>query len=338
MKVLMVKLSAFGDLIHCLPALDDVLARDDVDEVHWLVDERFAFVTEVFPADVRIHTVALKGEHPLQAAWQAIKALRSECFDLVIDLQTLMKSSLIAAATGARVFGCDAREVKEKPATWLQKSTFFHANERHVVQKYRHVAAAPWQTDEEAKQAMAYVPPKIHQALHDVPLPDGLPDKPWVTLSLGGSWQTKELPDRTWQTLVAGIHAQGWHPLICWGNHAEYEKAQRIVADGRATVLPERLAMLPLCALLKQSAALIATDTGVLHLAAALDVPTISFWGPSASWRSGPLGQQHQQVESNPLCGPCFQRRCANFTCMDMIRAEEIVACLDRIGQGDELG
>ncbi|MDQ6973446.1 MAG: lipopolysaccharide heptosyltransferase I [Mariprofundaceae bacterium] len=330
MKVLFIKLSAFGDLIHCLPALDDVLARDDVQEVHWLVDERFAFVTDIFPESVVIHRVALKGEHPILATWHIIQQLRREHFDVVIDLQSLIKSSLLAATMGAKVYGYDAREVREKPATWLQKSTWFHANERHVVQKYRHVAAAPWQASSHTDKPLLYQEPLIRRELKPISFPT-LPDKPWVILSLGGSWQTKELPNGTWQAVAQGIAEKGWHGVMCWGNDAEYAKAKAIAEHVPLTVLKERLDIISLCGLFKQAKALVATDTGVLHLAAALGTPTVSFWGASASWRSGPLGKKHQFVESSPECGPCFKRQCANFVCMDMICADDILRCLKHI-------
>jgi len=330
MKVLLIKLSAFGDLIHCLPALDDVLARDDVQEVHCLVDERFAFVTDVFPESVVIHRVALKGKHPIAAAWKMIQELRDEHFDVVIDLQSLIKSSVLAAATGAKVYGYDAREVREKPATWLQQSTCFHADERHVVQKYRHVAAAPWQSVSDTENPLAYQEPRIHRELKLISFP-ALPQKPWVVLSLGGSWQTKELPNETWQAVAQGIEEQGAHAVMCWGNDEEHAKAKAIAEYAPVTVLEQRLDIASLCSLLKQAKALIATDTGVLHLAAALETPTVSFWGASASWRSGPLGEQHQFVESSPSCGPCFKRQCANFVCMDMICADDMLRCLKDI-------
>ena len=335
MKVLCIKLSAFGDLIHCLPALNDILARDDVSEVHWLVDTRFAFVTEVFPASVHIHAVDLKGKHPLRAAWKMIRTLHHEQFDVVIDLQTLIKSSLLAAATGAKVYGFDAREVREKPATWLQHSTLFHPNERHIVQKYRHVAAAPWQSSE--PEPIAYAAPTIHRNITQHADFD-IPQQPYVVLSLGGSWATKELPNATWQAVIQGIHEQGLQAVCCWGSQEEYDKAQTIAQQVPVTVLHQRLAMRDLCALLAASQSLIATDTGVLHLAAALGVPTVSFWGASASWRSGPLGAGHHHVESQPDCGPCFKRQCANFVCMDMVRADDILLALRTIIEGDSLG
>jgi len=278
---------------------------------------------------VVVHRVALKGEHPIRAAWQTIQKLRKEQFDVVIDLQSLIKSSLLAAATGAKVYGYDAREVREKPATWLQTSTYFHEQERHVVQKYRHVAAAPWQTSSISDIPLAYKAPIIHRKFNAVELPD-LPNKPWVVLSLGGSWQTKELPNKTWQAIAQGIEQQGGHAVLCWGNDAEYQKAQAIAEHAPVSVLKSRLDIISLSNLLQQAKVLVATDTGVLHLAAALGTPTVSFWGPSASWRSGPLGEQHQFVESQPKCGPCFKRQCANFVCMDIISADDILTAIQQ--------
>ena len=76
MKVLIVRLSAFGDIIHCLPALDDLLHHPEISEVHWLVDQRYRFVCDIFPRHVKIHTVALRGKQPLRSAWQAIRELQ----------------------------------------------------------------------------------------------------------------------------------------------------------------------------------------------------------------------------------------------------------------------
>ena len=110
MKVLIVKLSAFGDIIHALPALDDLLAHPDIHDIHWLVDERFAFVSEIFPPRVKVHKVALKGKGRIRHAWHMIHALRNEHFDIIFDLQGLIKSGLMAwasAKSGCKVYGFD---------------------------------------------------------------------------------------------------------------------------------------------------------------------------------------------------------------------------------------
>ncbi len=343
MKVLVVKLSAFGDIIHALPALDDLLNRSDVSEVHWLIDQRFAFLAPIFPPQVQLHSVALKGRKPLLAAWQIIRKLRREKFDVAIDLQGLMKSALLAKLSGAVVYGFDQTKVREKPASWFQRAVPFHVDERHIVQQCRRVASGPWVQHPES---IPYQSPKIRKRLTDAPLPEKIAAllSQAVILHVGGAWATKQLPDATWVKIAEGVKRMGFTALLCWGTGEERQKAARIASESQAVVLPERLELLPLCRVLKESKGVIASDTGVLHLAGALGAATVSFWGASASWRSAPLGVRDFQVESAPDCGPCFKRNCANFICMDMIRADRVLEQLERAvetstpAQGDNIG
>jgi len=344
MKVLIIKLSAFGDIIHALPALDDILKRPEVTEVHWLVDERFAFVCDVFPTEVKIHSIAMKGQHPIQAIWKTIRSLRQEHFDVIIDLQSLIKSSLIAKLIGGKIYGLDATEVKEKPATWIQESVTFHSDDKNIVQKCRRVASGPWQSASVPTKSMPYIAPHIHKGLPHMPIPSILDHTPlpWVILNLGGSWATKQLPNTTWVHIAKGIEQRGAQAIICWGNKQEQEKALHIANECQAIPLPERLDILTLCSLFLHSASVITTDTGILHLASALKTPTISFWGVTPSVRNGAFGEHDIQVESNPECGPCIKRTCANFICMDMIDAETILQHLDQqlllnVPQGDNV-
>ncbi len=332
MKLLIVKLSAFGDIIHALPALDDLLARPEIEEVHWLVDRRYAFVTEIFPPQVRVHQIDLRGKHPLRSAWQAIRRLRSEHFDVVVDLQGLMKSALIAYLVHPHVYGMDVHHLREKISRYLLRPVSFHPDERHVVQQYRKVAAAAF---DDASEIQAYAPPHIaNAALLESPIDMLLTHwkigtKKYVWLHLGGGWTTKQLPQATWQQIAKGIDDAGLVPILGWGNAQEKQLAVKVKQHVPASLLPEeRLHMPALCALLAQAAAVVGPDTGVVHLAAALGTPTVSFWGPSASWRSAPLGPMHRHIESSPTCGPCFKRECAAFICMDMIKADAILSAI----------
>jgi len=335
MKILIVKLSAFGDIIHTLPALHDLLQRPDVKQVHWLVDARYAFVTRVFPKQVHVHQVDLRGARPLQSAWQAVRSLRDEHFDAVLDLQGLTKSAILASLSGPRVYGMDVRHQREKFARFLLNPVPFHADERHVVQQYRRVAAAPF---EGSPEPIPYTPP--HAEPDESMIQTGkallrhwkIDDKRYVWLHLGGGWATKQLPHPTWQHIAGSLLRDGTVPILGWGNPAEQIMAGKLAALLPDALLPEhRLTMDALCGVLGSAAAVIGPDTGVLHLAAALGSPTVSFWGPSASWRSAPLGEQHRQVESNPDCGPCFKRECRQFVCMDMIRADAIMSAIHEI-------
>ena len=339
MKLLVVKLSAFGDIVHALPALDDLLARPEVDAVHWLVDARYRFVPEVFPPSVSVHAVAMKGERPLRAAWQAVKGLRRHRFDAVLDLQGLIKSALLARASGSPVYGIDASQLRERPAGWLQRPVRFHADDRHVVQQYRRVAAAPFARDPGhlPDTPLAYslprVRPEVSERLVDPASLDGLglDGRRYIVLHSAGGWATKRLPDATWIAIARGVLARGLMPVFSWGSEAERRVAAGLAAQGGGLALSERLNMSALATLLAKAQAVVGADTGVLHLAAALGTRTITCWGPSASWRSAPIGEGHWHIESNPACGPCFRRRCDQFVCMPSIRADAVLAAVDAI-------
>jgi heptosyltransferase-1 len=330
-KVLIVKLSAFGDIIHALPALDDVFSRPEVDEVHWLVDSRFAFVTEVLPPQVQVHQIALKGEHPLREIRRVVKKLRAEKFDLALDFQGLIKSSVLARLITAKVYGFDAKVIRETPASWFETSTPVHSDEINIVQQVRRVAQSPWLSEVDVNQPIAYKPPQIHKSF-DAVLPQALYAlKPWVVFNLGGSFATKELPDQTWLQVGKTLKEKGYAIVFCWGNDKEEAKAKQLNEHGLGYVLPKRLSTPELCNFFQQSFAVIAADTGILHLAAALGTPTISFWGPTPRERNAPHGELDYHVESNPDCGPCIQKTCDNFICMDMIQAKVIVQCITNI-------
>lgn len=330
-KVLIVKLSAFGDIIHCLPALDDLLARPDVSEVHWLVDARFAFVTDIFPKQVNVHQIALKGDKPVSEVRRVVKKLKAEHFDFALDLQGLIKSSLLARLICKKVYGFDVSRIREKPASWLQTSVVMHEDEKTITQQCLKIAQAHWLSADAALNAVPYQPPVIHR-LFQVELPIAIQGQsPMVVLNLGGSFATKELPDNTWMQLANLLILNGYFVVWCWGNAKEEQKAQHLCAGQVGYVLPKRLTIPELCNLFRQSFAVVAADTGILHLASAAGVPTISFWGPTPRWRNAPHAEHDQYVESNPVCGPCIKKTCDHFICMDMIKADALFKCIKNI-------
>jgi len=346
MKILVVKLSAFGDIIHALPALADLLARPEITEVHWLVDARYAFVTEVFPAQVRVHTVALRGKQPIISFWQVLRELRAIDFNAIIDLQGLLKSAVLARGAGHPVFGIDQSCLREKASRHLIQPTCFHPDEKHVVQQYRRVVAAPFSVGpiHSPEFAIAYAPPRIDLTQTALKIDSSLlsrldlVDKQFVILHSAGGWETKQLPEQTWIAIAEDVIQTGKIPVFSWGNATEKTLAQRLAAACNGFTLPERLNMSALCTLITSANAVIGADTGLLHLAAALNTPTITFWGPSASQRSAPLndvtqaqGDRNWHIESRPSCGPCFKRRCDQFVCMDAIDPESITRILHEL-------
>ena len=360
MKLLIVKLSAFGDIIHALPALHDILERPEVDEVHWLVDQRYGFVTEVLPARVIVHQVALKGNHPISSAWHAVRKLRPIGFDAVIDLQGLIKSAALARACGSPVFAFDPQFLREKVSMIFTKNITFHALDRHVVQQYRRIASAPFTTSlNSAADTIAYTPPQINiEKSHCKPNKEllkqlKLEHNSYVILHAAGGWQTKQLPEKSWISIARNLTDNQITPVFSWGNQVEERQANKLAAESGGYALPERLNMSALVALIQSARAVVGADTGLLHLSAALNRPTITFWGPSASWNSAPFtaepiesdnmvekeieatistkGVKHWHIESSPGCGPCFKRTCKEFTCMDAIKPESITRIIHEL-------
>jgi len=342
MKILIVKLSAFGDIIHALPALTDIIERPEVDEVHWLVDQRYGFVTDIFPASVNVHQIALKGKHPIRSAWQMVHQLRQLSFDAVIDLQGLIKSAALARACGSPVFAFDTNFLREKASAILTHNISFHPQDKHVVQQYRRIASAAFiPQSNNPKTAMSYTAPQIQidssRCIPDNKLLErlGLKSNAYVILHAAGGWQTKQLPDETWLSIARSLKTNNITAVFSWGNEAEAQQAKSLAQQSNGYALPERLNMSALVTLIQAAKAVVGADTGLLHLAAALNQPTITFWGPSAAWNSAPLtiekGVRHWHIESNPACGPCFKRTCNQFICMDMIKPESIIRVLHEL-------
>jgi len=334
MKILIVKLSAFGDIIHTLPALDDLMQRPEVDEIHWLVDSRYAFVTEIFPQQVHVTSVSLKGKQPLKSAFRAIQKLRREKFDLMIDLQGLIKSGVIARAIGSPVFGFDRKHLPEHPNGLFTKPVTFHKKETHVVQWYRRIAAGAFleYPDHVPNKPLDYqtphleLPETIHSHTTSLLTKLALEPDRYIVLNMGGGYPTKRLPDATWLETANQILGMGLSPVLIWGNEAEQTRATQIAKHNSAIkVLPERLETLPLCAFLKTSRALISADTGLLHLAAALNVPTVSFWGPTQPDTLGPLGKHDLHIIAPVTCIGCRKRTCNDFICMPKITPEMLL-------------
>ena len=329
MKALIVKLSAFGDIIHALPALDDLLARPEVSEVHWLVDARFAFVCDIFPPHVKVHKVALKGDKRIRHAWQMIQTLRQENFDMIFDLQGLIKSGIMAwgaAKKRCKIYGFDDAQSPEWPNRWFVSPVKFHPNETHVVPLYKHMIAAAFG---DPNKEQIYKAPHIHitdnmqqegqQTLQDLGI-----NTRFTLLHVGGSYITKRLPDTQWQQLAKRMQTQQTL-LVLWGNQEEKQRAESIAKQGKHIIVaPKCYPLTTLAGILQQASAYLGQDTGVTHLAAACDCPTITLWGATAPWRMGALGALHRHITPQSDCSPCFNRQCDNFICMPSLNTEHI--------------
>ncbi|MDX8409197.1 MAG: glycosyltransferase family 9 protein [Mariprofundales bacterium] len=334
MKILIIKLSAFGDIIHALPALDDLLQRPEVDAVHWLIDARYGFVADLLPAAVTSHIVALKGRDGLRNGWAMARKLRHIGFDLVLDLQGLIKSGLMARAIGAPVYGFDRQQSPEWPNRWLVTPVPFHSDEQHVVQCYRRIAAAAFDGTAAPHRPLDIQPPTIQLSEQAITAATAILEQwqiraPFALLHVGGSYPTKRLPDDQWRQLASTLTKQ--HPVtILWGNNEEQQRAKRIATGIQGvTAAPQRLPIATLGGLLALACGYIGPDSGVTHLAAAVGCPTVTLWGPTPPWRMGAQGASDRHVIAQSPCAPCFKRQCSHFICMASLTTDAIITAFD---------
>ena len=309
MRVLLVKTSSLGDVIHALPALTDAARAIPGITFDWVVEEGFAEIPTWHPAVGKVIPVAIRRWR--KNIWQTIKSgewrrfkqsLRAEKYDLVIDAQGLVKSAWLTRYVNAPVAGLDKNSAREPLASRFYQRRLAAARGQHAVERLRQLFAV----------ALGYDLPKgLGDYGLDVERLIELPrNKPYVLFLHGTTWDTKHWPELYWRDLALRMADKGVEVRLPWGNPAEKARAERI-ANGlsNAVVLP-KLNLAGVARVLASASACVAVDTGLGHLAAALDVPTISLFGPTNPGLTGAYGKVQIHLASDFPCAPCLQKKC----------------------------
>lgn len=336
MRVLIVRLSSFGDVVHTYPALSDLLrARPEV-ELDWLVDESLAGFAGLHPA---VSDVVPYPERRLRwpptlwpSRWQTRSRLRRHLqerrYDLVVDLQGLLKSASVARLAGVPVAGYDQRSIREPLASRFYAQRHAVARDLHAVERNRQLLAAA--LDYEVADGLGV----YGLAAAGGPTVGGLPPRACLFVH-SASWPSKLWPEQDWRQLAKHISAQGMHMVMAWGNETERSRAERIAAGNASShVLPARLDGLALAGVVRQMQFAVGVDSGLMHLATALGVPGVWMFGPTDPGLTGPYGANQAIVRSASLASPCRTRDCAHAApgqrCMELVDVARVIAAVDR--------
>lgn len=310
MRVLLIKTSSLGDVIHALPALTDAALAVPGIRFDWVVEEGFAEIPTWHPAVDKVIPVAIRRWR--KNLWQTFKSgewarfkqsVRQADYDLVIDAQGLFKSAWLTRYVDAPVAGLDPKSAREPLASWFYDHPASVARGQHAVERLRQLFA----------QALGYeLPIGIgYYGLKRLAAPDSATAAPYVLFLHGTTWDTKHWPELYWRQLAELMGERGLQVRLPWGNPLEKARAERI-AEGldHVQVLP-RLNLAGVAQVLSGAKACVAVDTGIGHLAAALDVPTISLFGPTNPGLTGAYGQSQVHLASDyPGCAPCLKKKC----------------------------
>jgi heptosyltransferase I len=294
MRVLVVKTSSLGDIVHTLPALTDAkLAYPNI-VFDWAVEEAFAEIPSWHPAVAQVIPVAIRRWRKsilrtlASGEWQRCREqLREHRYDCVIDAQGLLKSAWLARQAGARIAGLDKQSAREPAAVWFYTQRIAVPRQQHAVERVRALFAA----------ALEYPLPagRGSYGLDRNRFIDIVPRQRHMVFLHGTTRADKHWPESYWQQLCAHAAGSGCRILLPWGNGVEQQRAQRIAATANAAVadsvevLP-RLNLHELAAIIATSAAVVTVDTGLGHLTAALDVPAVALYGPTDPAAIGTYG------------------------------------------------
>jgi heptosyltransferase-1 len=281
MKIAIVKLSALGDIVHAMVALQFIkAARPDI-EIDWLVEQRFAGLLADNPDINRILTVNLKALKTDKAGvFREIASIRRYAgngYDLVIDAQGLIKSALVARLLSGHCAGFDKNSIREKAAAWMYGQTVAYPYDANTIDRNVAVLTQPLGIQVGREQIVDKQAFLFYQA-PEQPLDDYLPAaQSHVLLVIGSTWASRNYPKEKYLQVVRGLNA---NCLICWGSDQERQTAEWIAQRSDALVLP-RLSLNDLKALIAKIHLVIGNDTGPTHMAWGLNRPSITLFGPT---------------------------------------------------------
>ncbi len=275
MRILIVKTTSMGDVVHALPALTDMRRALPALEVDWLVEQPFAAIPALHPGVNRVLPLSWrKWRRRLRrrATWAAMGQLRAQLrqqpYDLILDLQGLLKSALWARQAIGPLAGYDRASVREPLATWLYQRKARVDRDLHAVERCRRLAAVH----------LGYAVPSGAPDFGLVAPPPtwGAPSR-YAVLIPNASRPEKLWPEARWVSVGKRLHDRGWKPVVLWGSNAEQTLAERIAAgcDGE---VPPFLRVHDMAAVLAGAQTIVGLDTGFTHLGAALGRPTIGIY------------------------------------------------------------
>ena len=291
MRIAIVKLSAMGDIVHAMVALQYLKRYDPLLKIDWLVEESFAPLLEYNPHVNTILPINLKRlKTEKTALFDEIKKVRSYAgndYDLVIDAQGLLKSALAARLLGKNRAGFDRHSIREKGAAWLYNRHIAVPYETNVVERNLTLMLEAMDIPEKnipVLSELETMAPFLFFSEEDRQRVECFLNTslPAIVTIVGSSWESKVYPKEKFAEVIEML--EGNH-LLAWGNEAEHDRALFIAEQTGAQVLP-KLSLNELKAVIASADLVIGGDSGPTHMAWALKRPSITLFGPTPSFRN----------------------------------------------------
>lgn len=291
-NILIVRLSSMGDVINAMPAVTDMARALPGLQLDWVVEESFQSLPRLHPAVGQVIPVALRRwrKAPFSAqTWRefsaARAALQAKPYDLILDVQGLLKSVFFARMANGPIAGPDRSSAREALASFAYQYSYPVVWQQHAIQRVRKLSAA----------ALAYpLPDKIDYGLPrpKVELP-WLKPQPYVVLLTATSRPEKEWPEPHWIALGTRFAERGLACVLPWGSALERERAERLAAVIPGAQAAPKMALDAAAALLADARVVVGVDTGLAHLAAAMATPVVAVFLASDPEQNGVLASTY---------------------------------------------
>ena len=285
-KILFIKTSSLGDVIHNMPAVGEAQARVPGARIAWVVEEAYVPLVRLHPAVADVIPVAARRwrKAPFSAAtWREIgerrRAIGAETYDAVIDTQGLLRTGILTRCARGRRHGYGRRSIREPVAAMFYDVKHAVARDLHAIERNRLLAGL----------ALGYAP-------------DGPPDygldrerlregnRPYAVLLHGTARPEKEWAPEDWIALGKILEARNIDLVLPWGNDREHARAAHLAANITKGRVADAMPLDPMARLIAGAQFIVGVDTGLVHLAAALGVPLVAIFAGSRPELTGPIG------------------------------------------------
>lgn len=342
-NLLIVKLSAIGDVIHTLPSLAELRRLYPDAHITWVVEEAAAdlvinhpFLNEVLISRRKTWIKDFQNgkiKQSLKEIFSFIKTLRQRHYDLVIDFHGLFKSSIIVfLSRGRRKLGYDSWQ--ELSGLFLNEKIPEDMN-KHAIDRYldfpRHLGAKI--------ESAQFVLPFSKEAEENVQIllrKHSLEDKKFIAINPVALWETKLWNDEKFARLADLINSKLQMKVVFTGSEKERLETITSQMTSGGINLGGVTTLLELVYVYKKAQIVITTDSGPMHLAAAVKTPVIALFGPTDPARTGPYGTGHEIIRTEIACSPCFLKKCPTPKCMEDISPEQVFAAAQNILRRDK--
>ena len=323
-KILIVKPSALGDIVHSLPFLNALSKRFPNAQIDWVVAKGLHPLLENHPMLNKLWIIDKSNWKKLcrlNSTYKELKTLaadlKNEKYDLVIDLQGLMRSGIITKMTKCK-YRVGFKAAREGANLFYTHKIPCKWSEMHAIDRYLKIAAALGCNIDKVENTFT-------NFNENPPIMSNLPEEYIVIAPSAGKEANRWPADR-----FGKLAAQLPFPVVAVSNKADADIVDELIlhSDNKAISLAGKTSIMELAAVIKKAKFFISNDTGPMHIAAALNIPVFAIFGPANPEKTGPYGDIHTIISVNAPCAPCYaKKKCMHehWQCMETLTVDIVL-------------